>query len=889
MADRYDPQAIDQKWQRRWEETGIYQADVDPDRARYYVLTMYPYPSGDLHVGHWYPIAPTDARARYMRMKGLNVLFPMGFDAFGLPAENAAIRNNVHPKIWTYNNIRRMEGQLRLTGGSFDWRREIITCDSDYYRWNQWFFLKFHENGLAYRAFAPVDWCPECNTTLAREQVLGQERICERCGTPVIKKDLNQWYFRITKYAEELLNTSKLDWPDHILTLQRNWIGKSEGAEFSFQVKGSEDSFRVFTTRADTIYGVTFSVLAPEHPLVRKITTPDRQEEVDAYVYQASRQSETDRMSTEKERTGVFTGAYAVHPLTGEDVPIYIADYVLMTYGTGAIMAVPAHDERDFDFARKYGLDIPIVIAPPDWDGALLASAYTGEGVMVNSGPFDGKPSKEGGKAVAAELEARGIGGPAVNYRLRDWLISRQRMWGTPIPILYCGKCGAVPVPYDQLPVVLPDDVEFRPTGESPLKFHEGFRHTTCPKCGGPAERETDTMDTFVDSSWYQYRYLSPHDDREPFDLAEGEYWLPVDLYTGGAEHAVMHLLYARFFHKVMRDLGLLDRLRAAHPDRNWDEPFPHLFNQGVITSYSFRDPMGKYLSYTEVEYEGEAPVHRETRRPLSSAVEKMSKTKLNVVAPDEYVRKYGADVVRLFFMFIGPWEQGGPWNPRGVEGVARFLNRVWALVTETSVAQAFQPAAVEQMGSQAEPPGSRAGKPAPRGEPAPQGEPAAQVKELQRAVHQTLRKVTGDLDRFSYNTMVSALMELTNTLQRLRQTPVVETPEWQDALETLVLMLAPSAPHLAEELWEHLGKSYSVHQKAWPQWSEELAAEETLEIVVQVNGKVRDRLTVAVDAGEEAVREAALQSAKVQDEMAGKQVRKVIYVPGRLVNVVIG
>ncbi|HTE19299.1 MAG TPA: leucine--tRNA ligase, partial [Armatimonadota bacterium] len=833
--------------------------DEDESKPKHYALTMLPYPSGDLHVGHWYPMTPSDTRARFMRMNGYRVFFPIGFDAFGLPAENAAIQRGIHPRDWTFSNIERMRDQLKQMGAMFDFSSEIVTCDPEYYRWNQWFFLRFLEKGLAYRAFAPVDWCPSCNTTLAREQVLGQDRRCERCGAVVIKKDLNQWYLKITDYAEELLDLGKLDWPEHILALQRNWIGRSEGAQFSFAVAESDETFGVFTTRPDTIYGVTFCVLAPEHPLVGKITTPERRAEVEEYVLQTGRQTEIDRLSTEKERTGVFTGAYAVHPFTGERVPIYIADYVLMTYGTGGIMAVPAHDERDFDFARKYGIEIRVVIVPPDWDGTPLAGAYGGEGVMANSGPFDGMPSREGKGVVARELEARGIGGPSVNFRIRDWLISRQRMWGTPIPIVHCAACGPVPVPDDQLPVVLPEDVEFRPTGESPLKFHDGFRLTPCPKCGGPGERETDTMDTFVDSSWYQYRYLSPHDAEAPVDPEAGGYWLPVDLYNGGSEHAVMHLLYTRFFHKVMRDLGLLDPMRAAHPEREWDEPFPKLFSQGIITSFAYTTPDGRYVPRSEVAGEGQSPRHRETDEPLTVAVEKMSKSKLNVVAPDEYVQRYGADVVRLFLMFIGPWEQGGPWDPRGVEGVVRFLNRVWTLVTETA----------------AEPPSGAAD--------------ATGTRELQRAVHQTLRKVTGDLERFSYNTMVAALMELSNTLQRLRGTAVAGTPAWREALELTVLMLAPAAPHITEELWERLGRPYSVHTQPWPAWSEELAAEESVEIIVQVNGKLRDRLTVPVDADEETVRAAALASEKVQSAAEGKTIRKVIYVPGRLLNLVVG
>ena len=858
MVERNDPQELDRKWQRRWEETEIYRPSDDSSRPKYFVVTMYPYPSGDLHVGHWYPMTPTDAHARFKRMQGYNVLYPMGFDAFGLPAENAAIRNNVHPKEWTYKNIRRMEDQLRTMGASFDWSREIITCDPEYYRWNQWFFLQFYKRKLAYRAFAPVDWCPHCNTTLAREQVLGTDRECERCGTPVIKKDLNQWRFKITDYAEELLDFSKLDWPEKILTLQRNWIGKSEGAEFSFQVQGSDRTFPVFTTRPDTIFGVTFCVLAPEHPLVAEITAPDRKAEVEAYVQQATRQTEIERQSTEKERSGVFTGAYAVHPFTGAGVPIYIADYVLMGYGTGAIMAVPAHDERDFDFARKYGLATPVVICPPEGLPDPLPAAYTGPGELVNSGEFSGMPVDEAKRAIAAEFQRRGIGGPSVNFRIRDWLISRQRMWGTPIPVIYCEKCGTVPVPEDQLPVLLPDTVEFKPTGESPLKLDPEFRYVDCPQCGGKAERETDTMDTFVDSSWYQYRYVSPHDSAAPFDPKEGAKWLPVDFYSGGAEHAVMHLLYARFFHKVIRDLGLLDEMRKAHPERVWDEPFPKLFSQGTITSFAHRDPEGRFVPYDAVEYDGETAVHKETRQPLSSTVEKMSKSKLNVVAPDIYVGQYGADVVRLFLMFIGPWELGGPWNPRGVEGVVRFLNRAKSLVSEG---------------------GSQGG-----GEAKPE-----QVRELQRALHQTLRKVTDDLQRFSFNTMVAALMEYTNTLQRLRGTGVAGTPEWLEVLETLALMLAPSAPHTAEEMWEQLGKPYSIHQQPWPKWNEELAREDSIEIPVQINGKLRDRIQVVPDADEATVREAALASEKVAAELQGKTIRKFIYVPGRLVNIVAG
>ncbi|MEJ7872934.1 MAG: leucine--tRNA ligase, partial [Rubrobacteraceae bacterium] len=554
----YDPGTIERRWQERWMETGLYKADEDPGKPKHYALTMLPYPSGDLHVGHWYAMTPSDTRARFMRMNGHRVFFPIGFDAFGLPAENAAIKRGIHPYKWTMSNIEIMRGQLRQMGAMFDLDAEIVTCLPEYYRWNQWFFLKFLEKGLAYRKEAPVDWCPKDNTTLAREQVIGLDRRCERCGTQVIKKNLAQWLFKITDYADELLDFSKIDWPERVETAQTNWIGRSTGAEIAFDVPGY-GPIEVFTTRPDTLFGATFFVVAPEHPAVEKISTPEQAETVRAYVEKANRMSEIDRTDVTRVKTGIFTGAFATNPTNGEEIPIYAADYVLLGYGTGAIMAVPAHDERDFEFAKKYGIPIRTVIAPPEWNGEQLTEAYVGEGRMVNSDGFDGTPNVEGKKAVTDWLEERGQGRAAVTYRLRDWLISRQRYWGTPIPIIYCPEHGPVPVPEEDLPVLLPEDAEFTPTGESPLKLHEGFRNTTCPVCGGPAERETDTMDTFMDSSWYQYRYLSPHYDRGPFDPAEGESWLPVDLYTGGIEHATMHLLYTRFFTKVMRDLGLVD------------------------------------------------------------------------------------------------------------------------------------------------------------------------------------------------------------------------------------------------------------------------------------------------------------------------------------------
>ena len=812
MSAPYDPQAIEAKWQARWEADGLYHMREDPSRPKFYFVTMYPYPSGDLHLGHWYAMTPSDAKARYLRMRGYNVLFPIGFDAFGLPAENAAIQHGIHPYTWTMGNIERMRGQLRSMGAMFDWSREVVTCRPEYYTWNQWFFLKFYDAGLAYRALAAVDWCPHDNTTLAREQVVGPDRVCERCGTPVIKKDLEQWFFRITRYADELLDFSEMAWPERVQTLQRNWIGRSEGAEVVYMSEQG-DPIMVFTTRPDTLFGATFLVLAPEHPLVDKLTTPEHRAEVAAYVHRARRQSEIERLAEDREKTGIFIGAYARHPLTGARVPIYIGDYVLLTYGTGAIHAVPAHDSRDFAFARKYRLPIPVVIAPPDWDGEPLGEAYTGEGIMVNSSPFDGLPSEEGRRRVTQALQEAGRGRAAVTYRLRDWLISRQRYWGTPIPIIYCPQCGAVPVPYEDLPVLLPEDAEFLPTGVSPLRQDERFRRTRCPRCGGPADRETDTMDTFVDSSWYQYRYLSPHDAERPFDPETGRFWLPVDQYTGGIEHAVLHLMYTRFFTKAMRDLRLVP----------FDEPMLRLFNQGTI---------------------------------LGEDGQKMSKSRGNVANPDDYVGTLGADTVRAYLMFIGPWDGGGPWNPRGIEGVHRFLHRVWHLVLDPP------------------PAGAQAGPEAAAG--------------VRRTIHQTVKRVTEDLEGFRFNTALAALMECTNALVRARDEGAAETREWTAAVRTLVLMLAPLVPHMAEELWARLGQPYSVHHQPWPKWSAEAIREEMVTLVLQVNGRVRDRVQVPAGLDEARLREVALASEKVRKFIDGNPVEDVIVVPGKLVNVVV-
>lgn len=813
-AAKYLPQEIEKKWQGRWETDKLWHTDLSTTDNAFYFLTMYPYPSGDLHIGHWYAMGPSDVRARFLRMQGKNVFFPIGFDAFGLPAENAAIKRHIHPYTWTMQNIDNMRRQMRSMGASFDWEREVVTCDPRYYRWNQWFFLQMFKRGLAYKKMQAVDWCPKDQTVLAREQVVGPERLCERCDTPVVKKDLEQWFLKITAYAEELLDFSGIDWPEKVKTLQQNWIGRSEGVQFTMKVGGTEDSFDVFTTRHDTVYGMTFAVLAPEHPLVDKITTPEQRAAVDQYVFKTRRETEIDRLSTEKVRDGVFTGAYAINPMSGGRVPIWIADYVLMTYGTGAIMGVPAHDERDFDFARKYRLDIPIVIAPLNWDGSPLSEAYTGQGTMVNSAEFNGLDSETAKGNIADYMERNGIGKRTVNYRLRDWLISRQRYWGTPIPIIYCPEHGIVPVPEDKLPVVLPiEGVEFNPTGQSPLTYHADFPHTVCPICGKPSRRETDTMDTFVDSSWYWFDYLDPYNTDRPVNQKLTKLWTPVDQYTGGVEHAVMHLLYSRFWTKVMRDVGLIE----------YGEPFKRLFNQGTILTQGMR----------------------------------MSKSRGNVVAPDPYVQSLGADTVRMYLMFIGPWDQGGDWDDSGIGGVHRWLQRVWTLVTEMPPAVGGQPSADAE-------------------------------RELRRKVHQTIKKAGGDIDSFHFNTMVAALMEFTNYLQKVKETPLYGTGAWKEAIEAIVLMLAPSAPHLAEELWERLGKTYSVHQNRWPVFDASAAAEEMFTLVVQVNGKVRGKVELPVGIGEEEAKQAALAEENVKRHLQAKSPRQVIYVPKRLVNIVI-
>ena len=813
----FDPAAIDSKWQARWELDGLHKVLDDDPRPKWYEMTMYPYPSGDLHIGHWYAMAPADAHARFRRMQGYNVLHPIGFDAFGLPAENAAISRGIHPYEWTISNIENMRRQLRSLGAIYDWDREVITCQPEYYRWNQWFFLKFFEKGLAYRAKAPVVWCPSCQTVLANEQVLNGA--CERCGTEITRRDLEQWFFKITEYADRLLDFSGLEeWPDKILSMQQNWIGRSEGVEISFDISAvglDEKEIRTFTTRIDTLFGVTFVVLAPEHPLVPGLTTEDNQQAVDEYISKARQTSEIDRLASDKEKTGVFTGSYAVNRINGERIPVYIGDYVLTTYGTGAVMGVPAHDSRDFIFAQKYKLPIRIVIAPIEWNGQDVSEAYIGEGFMTNSGAYDGMTNEEGKTAIAIDLEKKDWGSRTVSFRIRDWLISRQRYWGTPIPMVYCDSCGVVPVPEADLPVLLPQDADFTPTGESPLAANEDFVKTTCPKCGAAARRETDTMDTFMDSSWYMMRYLDPRNAKDPSNPKLLQKWMAVDQYTGGAEHAVMHLLYSRFFTKGMHDMGLVE----------YDEPFLRLFNQGVI---------------------------------LGADHDKMSKSKGNVVNPDDFVGTLGADAVRCFLMFIGPWDQGGPWSDVGINGTARWLNRVWDIVARD--ASSLDTAATN----------------------------AEMVRDTNRLLHQTVRKCHSDLDRFRFNTAIAALMELTNHLNKVWADSSVDSKTWDGCTEKLLLMLAPMAPHMTEELWEMKGHPYSIHQQDFPTWDDDLAAEDVITLVLQVNGKVRDKIEVSANIEESEAQALAMASPKIQGFVAGKSVVKSVYVPGRLVNVVV-
>ena len=801
MAEQYDAAEVERKWQERWREEGTYEVDNDDPRPPFYVLCMYPYPSGPAHQGHVRNYTFGDLILRHRTMQGHAVLSPMGFDSFGLPAENAAIKTGTHPRPFTDARIEELKASIQRIGAQYDWRREVRSHDPDYIKWNQVIFERFLEAGLAYRAMAPVNWCPGCQTVLANEQVLA-DGTCERSGDVVIKRDLEQWFFRITDYADELLSDlDTLDWPERVKTMQRNWIGRSEGAEFDLAVTNRvELKLRVFTTRPDTSFGMTYAVVAPEHPLVPALTTDDQREAVAEFVERVRKETDIERMSAEGplEKRGVYTGSDVTNPFTGQPVPVYLADYVLMGYGTGAIMAVPAEDQRDYDFAKAYDLPIVRTIQPPDdWDG----EAYTGDGPHINSEWLNGMGKEEAIAASIEWLEARGIGERKVNYRLRDWLVSRQRFWGCPIPVVYCPNDGIVPVPVDQLPVMAPDDVQFTPTGESPLKHHAGFLHTTCPKCDGPAERETDTMDTFVDSSWYFLRFCDPDATEVPFHLGPVERWMPVDQYIGGIEHAILHLMYARFYTMALADLDLAPR--------HLREPFKRLFTQGMIR-------MGGT---------------------------KMSKSKGNLVTPAEVIERYSADALRLAHLFVAPPAEDVDWEGFSVEGCHRFLGRVWRLVTE--------------------PPAEATGQ---------------AVDGVRRATHRYIARICDEYERWSYNTAVAGLMELTNLLYKDGTT--------SEAVDALLLLLFPMAPHVAAELWERKNGG-RIERHPWPVADAELAKLQSVTMIVQINGKVRDRIEVDPDVTEEDARRLALASPKVQDALGGREPTKVIAKPPKLVNLV--
>lgn len=914
MSETYNPQEIESKWQDKWDETQLYRAKVDWDKPKHYAVTMLPYPSGDLHIGHWFAMTPSDARARWMRMRGFNVMFPMGFDAFGLPAEQAAISRNIHPWKWTYSNIERMQKQMRSMGAMFDWEREIIACLPEYYKWSQWFFKKFYENDLAYRKEALVNWSETLQTVLANEQVIDGKD--ERTGQPVIQKLMEQWFFSITKYADELLNFDTLDWPEPIKLMQTNWIGRSEGAHVTFHTAEGNHPIEIFTTRPDTLWGATFMVLAPEHPLVEKITTPGQKPFVDGYVKAASVATEIERMAEDREKTGVFTGAYAVNPVNDERIPIWIADYVMISYGTGAIMAVPAHDQRDFEFARKYDLKIRLVIQPVDEGDAtmlqpdMMPAAYTGPGVMIKSGKMKGSISTEdkGRKNPAISrvldwLEAEGIGRASVNYRLRDWLISRQRYWGSPIPMLY--ENGEVkPVADGDLPVELPEDVDFMPTGRSPLTYHEPFY-----KVSENVRRETDTMDTFMESSWYQLRYLSPNYEKAPFDPEEAAYWLPVDVYTGGAEHAVMHLLYTRFFTKALRDTGVFKDAEAIMKDKNrdpkgvFDEPMIVLRNQGQVLG---EERVGDYVLCTgkfvgdkliadkvEVVEWGAVPpgfaglfgeiIHRteniirinmsgvtqlveispdaeiiiptiegdnninQLRHHLE--IQRMSKSKGNVVNPDELVQKYGSDTVRCYLMFNFDWEKGGPWNESNIKGPQGWLHDVWDIVVDG----------------------------------APEGKGNSEVeKDIERKLHQTIEVVNRGLEEFSFNTSIAEQMKFKNFFKAALKNNDISPEFWDKIINAVVRLMAPFAPHMAEELWARMGQEYSVHAQEWPQYDPEKAREDTVDLVIMIDGKPRETIPVPAEIEKEKAQEMALASDSAKRSLGGKTPRRVIFIEGR-------
>ncbi len=851
MDNLYIPGTIEANWQQFWEQNQSFRVTEDPDKKKYYLLEMFPYPSGRIHMGHVRNYAIGDVVARFKRMQGFNVLHPMGWDAFGMPAENAAIEHGTHPAKWTYENIASMRKQLARIGLSYDWQREFATCDAEYYRWEQLVFLKMFEKGLAYKKGSSVNWCDDCQTVLANEQV--EDGCCWRCHNQVKPKQLEQWFFKITDYADELLECADelKGWPERVLAMQRNWIGKSYGCEIEFQVADSAEKIKVFTTRPDTLYGVTFMSLAPEHPQVAALITDGQRAEVESFIAEVEMQDKVDRSSGELEKKGVFTGSYCVHPLTGRQIPVFLANFVLMDYGTGAVMAVPAHDQRDFEFAAKYRLPLQVVIQP---EGEVLTAeqlteAFVGQGLLVNSAQFDGVDNESAKEQIAAYLDDRGEGRKTINYRLRDWGVSRQRYWGTPIPIIYCDSCGTVPVPEKDLPVKLPTDVELTGEGGSPLARHQEFMKVDCPICGMPARRESDTFDTFVESSWYFARYACPDYAEGPLDKQAANYWMPVDQYIGGIEHAVMHLLYARFYTKVLRDLGFVDV----------DEPFTNLLTQGMVCKETQRCPQHGWL-YPEQVVDG---VCTECGKPVQfGRTEKMSKSKKNVIDPNQLIDQYGSDTARLFSLFAAPPEKDLEWNEQGVEGCARFLGRVWRAVTENLGLIASADIGQEFTGDAAE---------------------------LHRKTHQTIKKVTEDVDgRFHFNTAIAAVMELVNAIYSFKS--AAENPgALREALEVTVRLLNPFVPHICEELWRQLGHQQSVEVAGWPAYDESALIADEITVVVQVNGKVRGKLIIAVDASKDEIEAAALAEPNVQRFIEDKQVRKVIIVPGRLVNVVVG
>lgn len=822
MEERYNFTEIEKKWQKYWDDNKVFKVTEDESKEKYYVLEMFPYPSGKLHMGHVRNYSIGDVVARFKHMKGYNVLHPMGYDSFGLPAENAAIKHGVAPAKWTFSNIAEMTEQLKTLGLSYDWDREVETCSPEYYKWMQWIFIQFYNMGLAYKKENPVNWCPSCATVLANEQVV--DGCCERCGSVVGKKKLSQWYFKITDYADRLLeNLEKLEgWPQKVKTMQKNWIGKSIGAEVKFEIVGHDEPLVVFTTRADTLYGVTYMVMSPEHPFVDALVAGTEYEPaVREYQDKVQKMTDIERTSTTNEKTGVFIGKYCVNPLTGKQVPIYISDYVLMDYGTGAIMAVPAHDERDFDFAKKFGLEIIPVVQPedPSIDVNNLEKAFVAEGNMINSEMFTGMNNKQAIEKIISYIEEKGIGKKTVNYKLRDWLISRQRYWGTPIPMIYCEHCGWVPEKEENLPVLLPEDVEFTGKGESPLTTSKTFAECTCPKCGAKAKREMDTMDTFLDSSWYFLRYCDARNDKEAFNFDKVKYWMNVDQYIGGVEHAILHLMYARFFQMALYDKGLV----------TCDEPFENLLTQGMV----IKD--GK----------------------------KMSKSIGNVVSPEEIINKFGADTARLFILFAAPPDRELDWSDAGVEGSYRFLNRVYRLVYELS--EKCQGASKEYtLNTKAD-------------------------KELAFALNASVKKVTEDAGgRFMFNTAISSIMELVNEMYKYKDAGEVNTGLLADALEKLVAILSPFAPHICEEMWQHLGHEGSVYDAAWPEYDESALVKDEVEIVVQLNGKVKEKLNVPANLDKAAFEQLVMENDTVKALIADKTIVKVIAVPGKLLNIVV-